>query len=1258
MKKILPFLILLITLSIRIIAQNISIETAKTAGSNFLNQQGAENINLELIQTKTDGNQVLYYIFNFNHGFIIVSGDDRVVPILGYSTETSWIVPTDTIVGSNVMGWLENYGREILFTKSLNLPQSSTVGTQWNELLNNTPPANIPALTPLLTTTWNQDWPYNELCPANASGSGGHTLVGSVGVAMAQIMKYWGNPATGLGSYSYTQAGYGTISANFGATTYNWGAMPNSISSSNPEVATICYHAAVSAGSYFGINNTNVGWTGDQEPMTKAFINFFKYAFSSIQYVSKYNYSDTNWENLIKNELDASRPVFYRGNGTSYHAWVCDGYQGTNYFHMNWGWGGQYDGYFYLSALNPGGNNYTNNQQAIIGIKPNDGSTILANTTWSGSNSMTSRIAVADGITLTITPGAVITFPQGAWLQIYGTLNAVGLQADSVVFTSADTNLLSRWNGIVLDNEFMNRSVMNDNDTTRLIYCKVQYTKSSGLLLRYINKIWIDHSRFLRCATQTEDGGAIQSKTSVLTVQNSTLERCSTGLNGGAISIQHETPTSYRIFNNKFLLCSAPYGFGGGLSLINCNQNAIISGNTFNLCNAVGGAALFCQLGTSVIISNNFSNNTASGGGGAIYISYSSPRFTNNLVSNNYATEEGGGLLIDNSSNPVIYNNSVVNNSSGILGGGFNFAANSNPVFKNNIIYGNTSSTGNQISLNTTDCDPSFYYCDIQGGKASFGGSGAGSNYSGIYQNNLSSNPSFVAPSGGSGAGFNGLTANWQLQLGSPCRDTGTPDTTGLALPVKDVYGNPRIANTRVDIGASEYPCMTPTQPSLINGPAMVCSGSTGQVYTVTAIFGINYEWSYSGTGATIVGGQGSGSITVNYSASATSGIWTVTPANECATGTPRSLSVTLLPVPFMPSVISGNTSPEQFSSQTYSVTNTPGINYLWTLPDGWVQTDGGTTYSITVTVGTTPGSIVVTPTNGACTGPSRSLAVTPHSLFVSPITWAAPGTAGSANFTVICNTSWTASSNQPWCTVTPSGTGNGTIVANLTANPSTTQSRTANITASSSGLPSVTVTIIQSGTQYKVLNIKAFLEGLYFGGGIMHAVMDENGPHFGSTIADHVTVELHDTVNYSNIVYVKNDVVLSIAGNIAITDIPAVTNSRYRITIKHRNSIETTSRYGVSFSGNSVIYDFTTGAAKAYGNNLQVISGRYNIYCGDVNQDGLVDSSDIGLIDNANTTVQLGYTSEDVNGDGLVDSTDMLIADNNNTAVIIAQTP
>jgi hypothetical protein len=165
--------------------------------------------------------------------------------------------------------------------------------------------------------------------------------------------------------------------------------------------------------------------------------------------------------------------------------------------------------------------------------------------------------------------------------------------------------------------------------------------------------------------------------------------------------------------------------------------------------------------------------------------------------------------------------------------------------------------------------------------------------------------------------------------------------------------------------------------------------------------------------------------------------------------------------------------------------------------------------------------------------------------------------------------------------------------------------------------------------------------------------------PKFGTGIADQVNVELHSQVSYPTLVYIAGPVDLSTSGIITVNNLPSWLIGDYYITIKHRNSIETTTPSPVWFGGGSVIdWDFTTSNAQAYGNNLKLMGSTYAIWGGDVTQDGFVDGSDMAAVDNASTAVLHGYNPQDVNGDGIVDGTDMATVDNNSTGLVHSVLP
>jgi len=195
--------------------------------------------------------------------------------------------------------------------------------------------------------------------------------------------------------------------------------------------------------------------------------------------------------------------------------------------------------------------------------------------------------------------------------------------------------------------------------------------------------------------------------------------------------------------------------------------------------------------------------------------------------------------------------------------------------------------------------------------------------------------------------------------------------------------------------------------------------------------------------------------------------------------------------------------------------------------------------------------------------------------------------------------------------------------------------------------------------TPEKSLSISLILQGFYDSGTqLMVNSLGEPVVPCGSEIADHISIELHNSSDYSLIEYAVSDVNLTVNGSAGIR-IPAQYNGSYYLTIIHRNSIRTTSASPVSFSGNLVNYNFTTDASKAFGSNLiQMTDGKWAIFGGDANQDDIVDSGDMILVDNDVSNFATGYLPSDCNGDGLVDSSDMVLVDNNSSAFVTAVLP
>jgi len=192
-----------------------------------------------------------------------------------------------------------------------------------------------------------------------------------------------------------------------------------------------------------------------------------------------------------------------------------------------------------------------------------------------------------------------------------------------------------------------------------------------------------------------------------------------------------------------------------------------------------------------------------------------------------------------------------------------------------------------------------------------------------------------------------------------------------------------------------------------------------------------------------------------------------------------------------------------------------------------------------------------------------------------------------------------------------------------------------------------------------KTLNLTSlFLEGLY---NPTTGTMNQAAGHvppFAAGIADQVTIELHNSTTPATIEFTAENVDLSTAGAATITTIPGTLNDSYYITIKHRNSVETTS-IPVSFASSTIDVAFTQ--ANVYGAYLKSISGtfpKFVIYTGDVNQDKGVGVLDLGLVDNKSKIFATGYLVEDIDGDGSVGVLDLGLIDNNSKLFVASHLP
>lgn len=323
-------------------------------------------LSLQHIEKCHDNSPAWYLITSNNGDFVIISADKRAFPIIGYGKH--FILSETSVLPPAFQYWMEQRTREIEYIREHNLPADHNITETWNKLLDGTydfTELKTRNVTPLLVSTWNQDCWYNEMCPEDAAGPCGHVYAGCVATAMGQVMYYWRFPITGQGSKSYNAYPYGTLTANFGATTYKWHEMIGNINTSYPELARLLYHCGVSVEMAYSPQGSGSNtWS-----VPGALKNYFRYA--SANYRLRQTYSDANWMAMLRDNLDNKQPVIYSGSGPQGgHAFICDGYQGTDYFHFDWGWSGLFNGYYYLNNLNPGGNLFNTMQAAVMDIYP------------------------------------------------------------------------------------------------------------------------------------------------------------------------------------------------------------------------------------------------------------------------------------------------------------------------------------------------------------------------------------------------------------------------------------------------------------------------------------------------------------------------------------------------------------------------------------------------------------------------------------------------------------------------------------------------------------------------------------------------------------------------------------------------------------------------------------------------------------------------------------------------------------------------
>lgn len=378
--------------SLQASAGDVSVSQARNTANTFIHQRTSSQFNaptlsdLRLVHaeaSKTVKGANDYYAFNIKGGgFVIIAGEDRAPQVLGYS-DKGYLDFNNLPYG--LQGLLNGYKSEMEYLRNYTADDLVPM------------PATFKATTgvePLIKTTWGQEDPYDWQCPTK---NGQYCVVGCVATAMAQVMYYWKYPEGSDAIARFYSSGYGYVSA-LPATTFDYSLMLNSYchwdydnsqlvqdtytDAQAQEVAKLSRYCGQAVEMQYSPDGSGA-YTWDQ---LSAMINF-GYR-STAQDVTKSGsswwggggYTTTEWEALMKTELDAGRPILYSASDPSAggHAFICDGYNSNNYFHFNYGWYGTCDGWYLSTALRMTHRegdqlNFSSGHEMLIGVEPPEG---------------------------------------------------------------------------------------------------------------------------------------------------------------------------------------------------------------------------------------------------------------------------------------------------------------------------------------------------------------------------------------------------------------------------------------------------------------------------------------------------------------------------------------------------------------------------------------------------------------------------------------------------------------------------------------------------------------------------------------------------------------------------------------------------------------------------------------------------------------------------------------------------------------------
>ena len=375
MRKTFTFLTLLLLVATTVIAGPITPERAYEIANSYWsnNKQLRRDVKLlplsEFQMAKAANRQATaqgdadYYIFSTedNNGFIIVSGDDRLTPVIGYSDNCNV-----TDIPESLMMMLDDYGKYVSEVRAGTADPINATYTSTTEI------------APMLTTSWNQSAPYNNYCP---EVNGSRTPTGCTATAMAQIMNFHEWPVSPKKAITWTSNITGkSETIDITKHIYEWDKMLDHYRDGyTQEQADAVAQLMIDVGKAIQSSYSPSGTGSSNIYAERALVNTFDYS-PEIKSMKRSEYTREEFMTAIIENLSARQPVMFCGHGQSYnsgHAFVCDGIGKDGFLHIDWGWDGAFNGYFDIGSMAPGGSGigggeerYNVGEVIVVNIRP------------------------------------------------------------------------------------------------------------------------------------------------------------------------------------------------------------------------------------------------------------------------------------------------------------------------------------------------------------------------------------------------------------------------------------------------------------------------------------------------------------------------------------------------------------------------------------------------------------------------------------------------------------------------------------------------------------------------------------------------------------------------------------------------------------------------------------------------------------------------------------------------------------------------